>query len=190
MILESARSSTSSCCGSGKISEQRRRKKSTRRRTSSCWRSLTAFEKRESIIIQKGRTTARRSPQKHAQPPTRLVFEKIAFVVPILANSEEKRERKMCLEKKCPFLLWFMNKKTTDTERERERERERETRETRTRFKYYCDVVIDDEDDDDDADTNIIHSAKENNDGGKFRAQNARKRRRERRTQNDVLFVF
>jgi hypothetical protein len=83
VILESARSSTSSCCGSGKISEQRRRrKKSTRRRTSSCWRSLTAFEKRESIIIQKGRTTARRSPQKHAQPPTRLVFEKIAFVVP------------------------------------------------------------------------------------------------------------
>ena len=68
--------------------------------------------------------------------------------------------------------------------------RQRETRETRTRFKYYCDVVIDDEDDDDDADTNIIHSAKENNDGGKFRAQNARKRRRERRTQNDVLFVF
>ena len=99
-----------------------------------------------------------------------------------LANSEEKRERKMCLEKKCPFLLWFMNKKTTDTERERERERE--TRETRTRFNCYCDVVIDD------ADTNIIHSAKENNDGGKFRAQNARKRRRERRTQNDVLFVF
>ena len=99
-----------------------------------------------------------------------------------LANSEEKRERKMCLEKKCPFLLWFKNKKTTDTERERERERE--TRETRTRFNCYCDVVIDD------ADTNIIHSAKENNDGGKFRAQNARKRRRERRTQNDVLFVF
>ena len=99
-----------------------------------------------------------------------------------LANSEEKRERKMCLEKKCPFLLWFVNKKTTDTERERERERE--TRETRTRFNCYCDVVIDD------ADTNIIHSAKENNDGGKFRAQNARKRRRERRTQNDVLFVF
>ena len=97
-----------------------------------------------------------------------------------LANSEEKRERKMCLEKKCPFLLWFVNKKTTDTERERERE----TRETRTRFNCYCDVVIDD------ADTNIIHSAKENNDGGKFRAQNARKRRRERRTQNDVLFVF
>jgi hypothetical protein len=29
----------------------------------------------------------------------------------------------MCLEKKCPFLLWFVNKKTTDTERERERER-------------------------------------------------------------------
>ena len=99
-----------------------------------------------------------------------------------LANSEEKRERKMCLEKKCPFLLWFVNKKTTDTERERERERE--TRETRTIFNCYCDVVIDD------ADTNIIHSAKENNDGGKFRAQNARKRRRERRTQNDVLFVF
>ena len=99
-----------------------------------------------------------------------------------MANSEEKRERKMCLEKKCPFLLWFKNKKTTDTERERERERE--TRETRTRFNCYCDVVIDD------ADTNIIHSAKENNDGGKFRAQNARKRRRERRTQNDVLFVF
>jgi hypothetical protein len=45
-----------------------------------------------------------------------------------LANSEEKRERKMCLEKKCPFLLWFVNKKTTDTERERERERERNER--------------------------------------------------------------
>ena len=72
-----------------------------------------------------------------------------------------------------------------DDQRHREREkRERETRETRTRFNCYCDVVIDD------ADTNIIHSAKENNDGGKFRAQNARKRRRERRTQNDVLFVF
>ena len=99
-----------------------------------------------------------------------------------MANSE-KRERKMCrVEKKCPFLL--VDKKTTDTERERERERERETRETRTIFNCYCDVVIDD------ADTNIIHSAKENNDGGKFRAQNARKRRRERRTQNDVLFVF
>ena len=183
MILESARSSTSSCCGSGKISEQRRRrKKSTRRRTSSCWRSLTAFEKRESIIIQKGRTTARRSPQKHAQPPTRLVFEKIAFVVPRVFGILKKSERERCVawKKNVHFCWWFVNKKTTDTERERERE----TRETRTRFNCYCDVVIDD------ADTNIIHSAKENNDGGKFRAQNARKRRRERRTQNDVLFVF
>jgi hypothetical protein len=45
-----------------------------------------------------------------------------------LANSEEKRERKMCLvvysfrgKKNVHFCWWFVNKKTTDTERERER---------------------------------------------------------------------
>ena len=137
MILESARSSTSSCCGSGKISEQRRRrKKSTRRRTSSCWRSLTAFEKRESIIIQKGRTTARRSPQKHAQPPTRLVFEKIAFVVPRVFGILKKSERERCVAwKKNVHFCWWIRRRQTLKEREREREIERERERERERKK-------------------------------------------------------